>query len=217
MSNGNVKIDPKKVTTIADCPVPTLVKQIQQFMGVANYYNRFIPNFSQIATPIMPLLKKIIHFEWDLDQQVAPQKSDSQLHLFCSCLTLKKFSSKLMPEILLLALCCCKSTMVNSYHQHTIVKSQMMYSVNTWSMTTSCLQSSQLFLCSIATLQGVKPLRSQTTNPLSISRDKRRLINDKCTTKTHLQIIGRTLGITINMQILLWMLSVAVHGQKIYL
>ena len=37
-------------------------------MGTAYYYNRFIYNFAQIATSIIHLLKKGIHFEWGPDQ-----------------------------------------------------------------------------------------------------------------------------------------------------
>ena len=55
-------MDPTKVAAIAKYPVPTLVKEIQCFMGEANYYNKFMQNFTQIATLIMHFLKGI-HFK----------------------------------------------------------------------------------------------------------------------------------------------------------
>lgn len=43
---------------ITEWPVPTNLKQIQRFLGFANFYRRFIRNFSTIAAPITALTKK---------------------------------------------------------------------------------------------------------------------------------------------------------------
>ena len=37
---------------------PTTVKEVQRFLGFANYYQRFIQGFGQVATPITLLLKR---------------------------------------------------------------------------------------------------------------------------------------------------------------
>ena len=50
--------------TIDQWEAPTTVKQIQQFMGLCNYYRRFMKDFSKIASPITQLTKKNIPFRW---------------------------------------------------------------------------------------------------------------------------------------------------------
>ncbi|CAM4525673.1 unnamed protein product, partial [Lepidochelys olivacea] len=43
---------------IRDWPAPHIKKQVQAFIGMAGYYQRFVPHFSAIATPITELCKK---------------------------------------------------------------------------------------------------------------------------------------------------------------
>lgn len=43
---------------------PDTLKKLQSFLGKANYYRRFIPNFSQLMAPLHKLLKKNCPFEW---------------------------------------------------------------------------------------------------------------------------------------------------------
>lgn len=53
----NTPSDPKKsqkVRTLVEWPVPKSRKQLQQFLGFANFYHRFIRDFSKVAAP--PLL-----------------------------------------------------------------------------------------------------------------------------------------------------------------
>jgi len=55
--NG-VKMDPAKVSTITTWPTPKSVHDIRIFLGLANFYHRFIKDFSELATPMTSLLKK---------------------------------------------------------------------------------------------------------------------------------------------------------------
>ena len=57
-------MDPNKVKTILERKPPTNKKQVQEFLGLPNYYRKFIQNFSAIAQPISNLLKKDIEFIW---------------------------------------------------------------------------------------------------------------------------------------------------------
>lgn len=55
---------PGKIKAIMDFPTPKSPKNIKQFLGLAGYYRRFIPNFSKTAKPLTDLLKKDVHFSW---------------------------------------------------------------------------------------------------------------------------------------------------------
>ena len=50
---------------------PTGVRQVRNFIGMCSYYRRFIPNFSDIAKPLIRLTKKSAKFEWTKECQTA--------------------------------------------------------------------------------------------------------------------------------------------------
>jgi hypothetical protein len=57
-------MDPSKVQEVMDWKPPKSVHQIPSFLGLAGYYRRLIPDFSQIAKPMTELLKKGVKFVW---------------------------------------------------------------------------------------------------------------------------------------------------------
>ena len=59
-----VSVDPSKVQDVLDWKSPRSVHQIRQFLGLAGYYRRFIPDFSKIAQPMTKLLQKEAKFVW---------------------------------------------------------------------------------------------------------------------------------------------------------
>ena len=64
ISEEGIKPDQKKIEAIRSLPVPACVKEVRSFIGMCSYYKRFIPNFSQIAEPIIALTRKYVHFKW---------------------------------------------------------------------------------------------------------------------------------------------------------
>jgi hypothetical protein len=60
-------VDPDKVRDALDWEPPTSVTQVHSFLGLAGYYQRFIPNFSKISKPITELLKKGNKYVWSKD------------------------------------------------------------------------------------------------------------------------------------------------------
>jgi hypothetical protein len=64
ISQDGISIDPEKVQEVMDWKPPTTVRQIQSFLGLVGYYQRFIPDFSRIAKPMTKLLKKGVKFDW---------------------------------------------------------------------------------------------------------------------------------------------------------
>jgi hypothetical protein len=58
LSPSGLTMSPDKVQTIQDWPEPCKVKDIQSFLGFANFYHRFIDNYSDIVTPLTRLTHK---------------------------------------------------------------------------------------------------------------------------------------------------------------
>jgi hypothetical protein len=56
---GGIQMDPAKVKTIRDWFPPPNLKDLQKFLGFANFYRRFIRDFSKISAPLNELLRKI--------------------------------------------------------------------------------------------------------------------------------------------------------------
>lgn len=65
ISDGQVGPSPRKVEALTKAPIPTTVKQVRQFNGLAGYFRRFIPNFSSVMVPLYELTKKDSKWEWN--------------------------------------------------------------------------------------------------------------------------------------------------------
>ncbi|MFN9981037.1 MAG: hypothetical protein ACK53Y_14010, partial [bacterium] len=48
---------PKHVATVQDCPPPADIKQLQRFLGLINFYRRFLPAVARTLQPLTDLLK----------------------------------------------------------------------------------------------------------------------------------------------------------------
>ena len=59
-----IEPNPEKIRVVRDFPVPQNLKQLRTFMGLANYYRRFVKGFAHIAGPLNALTKKGVKFEW---------------------------------------------------------------------------------------------------------------------------------------------------------
>ncbi|KAK3509450.1 hypothetical protein QTP70_035100 [Hemibagrus guttatus] len=57
LSPDGVEMDQAKEKAVTDWPEPTTVKELQPFLGFANFYRRFIRNYSTIAGPLTSLLR----------------------------------------------------------------------------------------------------------------------------------------------------------------
>ncbi len=75
VSEGGVRTEPSKVEAIKNFPIPKTVKEVQRFLGLAGWYHRFIPHFSEQAAPLHALKKKDARWEWTIGCQRAPDFS----------------------------------------------------------------------------------------------------------------------------------------------
>jgi len=53
-----INMEEEKVKIILDWPVFKSVKEVQKFLGLANYYRKFVKDFSKIARPLHKLIRK---------------------------------------------------------------------------------------------------------------------------------------------------------------
>jgi len=59
-----IKMEKEKVKGVLKWPTPKCVKDVQKFLGLANYYCQFIEGFATVARPLHDLVKKDKKWEW---------------------------------------------------------------------------------------------------------------------------------------------------------
>ncbi|KAA0032313.1 Transposon Ty3-I Gag-Pol polyprotein [Cucumis melo var. makuwa] len=70
ISGEGIEVDPEKICSIADWPIPKTVKEVKGFLGLTGYYRRFVQHYGSIAAPLTQLLKKG-GFTWNKEAEEA--------------------------------------------------------------------------------------------------------------------------------------------------
>ncbi|KAE8553813.1 hypothetical protein EYB25_002351 [Talaromyces marneffei] len=71
ITQEGIQTKKEKVQAIRDWPTPKNVKELQSFIGLINYYRRYIEGYAKIMEPMFRLLKKDTPHEWGKDQEKA--------------------------------------------------------------------------------------------------------------------------------------------------
>ncbi|XP_075524539.1 uncharacterized protein LOC142556936 [Primulina tabacum] len=79
VSKEGISVDPSKIESIKQWPIPKTVSEIRSFLGLAGYYRRFIAEFSKIALPVTSLTRKATKFECTIECQQAFQTLKDKL------------------------------------------------------------------------------------------------------------------------------------------
>jgi hypothetical protein len=64
ISTEGIKMDPEKITTVQDWEAPRNLKDVHIFLGFANFYHRFVQNYSKIIQLLTLLTQKGVPFIW---------------------------------------------------------------------------------------------------------------------------------------------------------
>jgi hypothetical protein len=71
MGKGKTRMDPKKLMVVANYEVPKNTTDVQAFLGFTSYYWYFMPGYSQVAQPLLDLIKKTTPWHWGPNQEKA--------------------------------------------------------------------------------------------------------------------------------------------------
>jgi len=69
-----VEMQREKVKGVLNWPAPRNIKEVQKFLGLANYYRRFIKDFTKIAVPLHVLVRKKQKWKWKKEQKKVFEK-----------------------------------------------------------------------------------------------------------------------------------------------
>ena len=70
VGKGQVQMETDKVKAAKEWKTPTKIKEVESFLGFANFYRQFIKNFSHTARPLNELKGKK-EWKWEEEQQRA--------------------------------------------------------------------------------------------------------------------------------------------------
>ena len=69
ISEKGIRAKPDKIQAIAELRSPTTAKEVRSFLGMTGYYRQTMPNYAQLAEPMVALTRKKVPFTWSLPQQ----------------------------------------------------------------------------------------------------------------------------------------------------
>jgi hypothetical protein len=79
ISKGGIYVDSSKIQDVLSWNAPTSVGDIQSFLGLGGYYQKFIKGFSKIIKPMTELLEKDKKFKWTPAYEASFQELKNRL------------------------------------------------------------------------------------------------------------------------------------------
>ena len=112
ISENGIEMDQEKIRTVLEWKEPTTVKEVQCFLGFANFYRRFIQGYYKLTRSLTDLTKQSEKFDWQAECQEA---FDMLKKCFMSAPILRHFNPELQ-----LSQRCTEVTIIASKKRHCI-------------------------------------------------------------------------------------------------
>ena len=90
ISATGVAVDPRKTEAICEWARPASCTDVRRFVGLANYYRKFVKGFATVAAPLTGLCSPRASFRWDQAEQAS---FDALKAAFTSALVLHVWES----------------------------------------------------------------------------------------------------------------------------
>ena len=79
ISAEGIRPSTEKTRATSNAPAPQNVTQLRSFLGLLNYYGKFLPNLSSVLAPLYTLLQKGSSWKWEKEQKNAFFKAKQML------------------------------------------------------------------------------------------------------------------------------------------
>jgi len=64
IGSDGIEMEKEKIERVLSWPKPKNIKDVRKFLGLANYYRRFIKNFARVVRPMNVLTEKDMKWQW---------------------------------------------------------------------------------------------------------------------------------------------------------
>ena len=71
LTEAGIEVQPEKVNTVKNWPVPSNLTELRSFIGLCSYYRRFIFRLADLTAPLHALTRKNVRFHWGPEQDEA--------------------------------------------------------------------------------------------------------------------------------------------------
>lgn len=79
INKHGIQKDPKKISAVINCPRPSNVTEVRSFVGLINYFGKFIDNLADMLQPLYQLLQKGKTFKWTDECETAFKRAKNEI------------------------------------------------------------------------------------------------------------------------------------------
>ena len=81
ISADGLQTSPEKVKAVVDAPAPRNVTELRAFLGMVNYYGKFLPDLATVVSPLYWLLRNSTPWKWETETQKSVPRSEEPVKL----------------------------------------------------------------------------------------------------------------------------------------